>query len=179
VLSPKRRRTILRGALGLALAMALMLIVFNLARSVYLNALPAGVDHSAAQAVYNQLLSFLRLSLRTLFVFGVVVALAAWLSGPGELATRIRTGGRDLVRRAPGEGVVSPKVAASVDRYRTALRGSAVGIGLAILVALTAPGPLAVLVIAILVLLVLAVIELLRRGAAQPARPSAKSPGTG
>lgn len=170
-LSGNRRRTILRTALGIALAMALMLIVFNAGRKIYLDALPATVNLNAASAVYDQVLSFLRTSLRTAFVVAIIVAIAAWLAGPGHLATRIREsvrGGHDL---APGE-TASP-VATFVYRYRNALRVLVVGIGLVILVALSAPTPLAVLVITVLVLIGVVIIELLGRNARPAATPTA------
>jgi hypothetical protein len=174
-LSPNRRRTILRGALGVGLAMVLLLTVFNLARSAYLDALPASVSQSAAGAVYDQLLSFLRLALRTIFAFAVVVALGAWLAGPGRSATRIRTGARNLVSRTPGQSAISPRVAGFVDHYRNPLRVVVVGVGLLVLVLLNHPGPIAVLVLAILVLLFLGVIEVLARGARAPEPAGSKT----
>ena len=88
VLSAKRRRTILHAALGVAVAVALPLIAYNLLRDVYVNALPASVNSAAATAVYDQLLSFLRLALRTVFALALVTALGAWLAGPGRVARR-------------------------------------------------------------------------------------------
>ena len=169
-LSPSRRRTIVRGAIGLALTMALLLIIFNLLRSLYLNALPASANQGSATAVYNQLLSFLRTSVRALFAFAVVVAVAAWLAGPGRVATRIRRLSLDLIRRAPGSTVVPGQVAAAIHHYRTPLRVLVIGIGLLVLIVLTAPGPLTVLVIAVVALALLAVIEVLGR---VPPEPSA------
>lgn len=164
-LSGNRRRTILRTALGIALGMALMLILFNLGRTIYLDALPSTVNQDAASSVYDQLLNFLRTALRTSFVLAIIVAIAAWLSGPGHAATRIRErvrggGSHDL---APGE-TASP-VATFVYHYRNALRILVVGLGLVILVVLDAPSPVAVLVIAVLVLIGVVVIELLSRNA--------------
>ena len=51
-------------------------------RSIYLNALPLGVlDHDAAASFYDTLVRFLRLGLRTVLVFGLVIALAGFLTG--------------------------------------------------------------------------------------------------
>ena len=107
LLSGNRRRTILRTALGIAFAMALLLIVFNLGRTIYLDSLPSTVNQDAASAVYDQVLTFLRTSLRTAFVVAIIVAIGVWLAGPGQLATRIREsvrGGREL---APGRDGVT------------------------------------------------------------------------
>jgi hypothetical protein len=175
-LSATRRRTILHSAIGLALAMALLLIIFNLLRTLYLDALPASTNQAAATAAYNQLLSFLRTSVRALFAFALIVALAAWLAGPGRLATGIRSLSLNLVRRAPGSTMVPPEVAEAIHRYRTPLRVIVIGVGLLVLVALTAPGPLTVLFIAIVVLAVLAAIELLARA---PLEPSPAGLGSG
>jgi hypothetical protein len=160
-LSGNRRRTVLRTALGIALAMGIVLTLFNLLRSVYLDALPASVNEDAATAVYDQVLSFLRTALRTSFVLAVVVAIGAWLSGPGRAATRIR----DAVRRQPAAGGEVSPVGAFVGRYRTALRILVGAVAVIILVALSHPTPLAVLVVAVLVVIGLVVIELLGRNA--------------
>jgi hypothetical protein len=164
-LSGNRRRTILRTALGIAFAMALLLVFFNLGRSVYLDALPSSVNQDAATSVYDQVLSFLRTSLRTAFVLAIVVAIGAWLAGPGRVATSIRVRVRSATRRDLAAGETASPVATFVDRYRGALRILVVGVGLVILVVLDHPAPLAVLVIAVLVLIGLLVIELLARGA--------------
>ena len=161
--SGDRRRTTVRGAVGLAFVMLLFLVIWNALRSPYQDALPASVNRLAAGAVYDQLLSFLLLALRTVLALALVVALGAWLAGPGRLATRVRTGTRNLVFRAPGQGAISPRVARLVGSDRRVLRFGVIGLGLLVLVVLNHPGPGAVVVIAILVLVLLAVIELLAR----------------
>jgi hypothetical protein len=168
-ISLRRRTSLLWSGAGLAISMALLLILFNLLRTVYLNSLPASVNSAAAKAVYDQVLSFLRTSLRALFAVGLVVMLGAWLAGPGRVAVRIRTKTQDLVKRAPGQTLVSANVAQWVYRYRIPLRGTAIGLGALILVVWTAPGPWTVLTVALLVALALVVIEILSRGATEPA----------
>jgi hypothetical protein len=163
-LSPNRRRTLLRAALGLAFGMALVLIVFSVGRNFYLDAIErAGRSREANAAAFDQVLGFLRLSLRTVFVLGLVVALGAWLAGPGRLATRIREGVLGLVRGKPGAEVTD--VGRFVYTYRVALRVAVIGLGLLILVVLTHPGPLAVILIAALIVVALLVIEFLGRAA--------------
>jgi hypothetical protein len=162
-LSPNRRRTILRGALGVALATGLLLIVFNFGRHFYLSALPSSVNQNAAGSVYDQLLSFLRTALRTTFVVALVVALAAWLIGPSKPATRVRTGTLSLVHGHAPEGEPSA-VAAFFARYRAALRILVIAIGVAILVITSAPTPLDVIIIAAVVLVLLLLIEFIGRG---------------
>jgi hypothetical protein len=163
-LSPNRRRTLLRAALGLAFGMALLLIAFNIGRNFYLDAIQnAGGRRDASSAAWDQVLGFLRLSLRTLFAVGLVVALGAWLAGPGRLATRIREGVLGLVRGKPDAEATD--LGRFVYTHRVALRVAVVGVGLLILVTLSHPGPLAVIVIAALIVVALLVIEFLGRAA--------------
>jgi hypothetical protein len=161
LLSGNRRRTILRTALGIALGMGILLTIFNLGRTVYLDALPASVNEQAATAVYDQVLSFLRTSVRTGFVLALVIALGAWLTGPSRLAVRIR----QAARREPVEGAEPSPVGSWVGHYRNVLRVLVVAAGLILLVALNHPTPGAVLVVTVLVLIGLLIIELLGRNA--------------
>jgi hypothetical protein len=170
-LSPNRRRTILRGALGLALGMALLLIAFNGGRHFYLNVLPSTVNVNAAGALYDQLLGTLRLALRTGFVFALVAALAAWLAGPAKPATRVRDGVLHLVRGAGPPGGEASSFGLYVSRHKNGLRVLVLGIGLVVLVAMSAPTPLVVIVIAVLVLVGILLIEFFGRRATP-------SPGT-
>jgi hypothetical protein len=159
-LSGNRRRTILRTALGIAFGMALLLTLFNLGRTIYLDSLPSSVRQDAASAVYDQALSFLRTAVRTVFVLAIVAAIAAWLTGPGRVATRLR----QATHREPSGEDVTP-IGSFVGHYKTALRILVVAVGLILLVVLNHPTPLAVLVIAVLVLIGLLVVELFGRHA--------------
>src|SRR5262245_3506891 len=177
-LSPNRRRTILRGALGVALALAVVTIGINAGRDFYLSVLPDSVNPKAAGSVYDTLLEDLRLGLRTGFALALVIALGAWLSGPARPANSIRDGVLGLIRRPSGDSTEVSAVAAFVGRHRKGLRGLVIGVGLAILVALSSPSPAAVLVIAVLVVLGILLIEFLGRNAPPeepaPAEPAAE-----
>jgi len=173
-LSPRRRRTVLRSALGLALGLALLLIAFNSGRHFYLGALPSTVNSAAASTVYDQLLSALRLALRTGFVLALVVALAAWLAGPARPATRIREGVLNAVRGHGAAGGEPTAFASFMARHRRGLRIVCIGLGLIVLVALDAPTPVQVLVIAGIVLLAVLLVEFLgRRAIVTPATEGA------
>jgi hypothetical protein len=162
--SANRRRTLLRGGVSVAVIMLFFLVLWNFVRTPYQHALPATVNRPAAGAVYDQLISFLLLELRTIFALAVVVALGAWLVGPGPLATRIRTRARSLVSRAPSTSAIAPSVLNFVGRHRNPLRVAVIGLGLVVLVLINHPGAIGVLVIAIVVLVLLGVIEWLGRG---------------
>lgn len=171
-LSTNRRRTGARAALGVAFSMALVLTAFNLGRGFYLDAIEdAGRSTDAAAAAFDQVLGFLRLSLRATFVLAVAVAVGVWLAGPGRLASRVRTGVVGLVRGEGGgnETAVGRFVAA----YRVPLRLLVVALGLVVLVVLSHPGPAAVLIIAGLVLIGLLLIEFLARAAPKTTEPAA------
>ena len=169
LLSGNRRKTVLHGALGVALATGILLVAFNTGRSFYLDALPSTVNRAAAADVYDQELTFLRDSVRTVFFLALVVAIGAWLAGPGHFATRIRTVAKGGVDKTSDEvGVPTTPVAGFVARSKTALRVLVVAVGGVILVALSHPSPWSVLLVVLLVLVGLAVIEVLGRGASEP-----------
>ncbi|MFF9087680.1 hypothetical protein ACF1BE_14890 [Streptomyces sp. NPDC014991] len=90
-LAHRRRRALVRTALGAAFACLVVAVALVVARRYYLGHLPSQVQsEAAAAAVFDTLLHFLRVSLRTAVVLGVVVALGAYLVGPGRLPVAIR-----------------------------------------------------------------------------------------
>ncbi|CCK26353.1 integral membrane protein [Streptomyces davaonensis JCM 4913] len=89
-LATHRRKALVAGALGFAFAVGLLGIALTIFRTVYLDALPSGVSQPAAESIYDTLVRFLRTSVRVAVVLGVVVALAAWLTGPGRRARFVR-----------------------------------------------------------------------------------------
>lgn len=105
------------------------------------------VQEAIATRVTNALvastdLEFLRTALRSVFVLGVIAAIGAWLSGPGETATKIRDSAVGLFRRRGRAPEAHPSaLAAFVSRYRGPLRVFVAAVGLVILVVLSHPGP--------------------------------------
>ncbi len=170
VISRNRRKTVLHAGLGFAAAMLVVLTAFNLGRTAYLDALQAAHPDAAA-AVYDQLLSFLRLAARTLFVLGLVVAIGAWLAGPSGAATRVRS----FVRGGEGAQLATEGFAGWVARSRTGLRIFVVAIGAVVLVTWSHPKPLTVLGIMIIVLIAIALIEFFARTSPDSA-PSTSAP---
>jgi hypothetical protein len=169
-LSGNRRRTILRTAIWIAVGMALVLVIFNVGRSFYLDAFR---NRDAAAASYDQILGFLRLSARTALVVAIIVAIGAWLAGPGRTATRIREGVKKIGSGDEGEGIQQSRIGRFVSAHKTLLRAIVIGLALLALVVLSAVTPLTVLVIAVLVVVGLVLIEFLGRGTPIPTTSTA------
>jgi hypothetical protein len=163
LISPNRRRTVLRTAIWIAVGMALVLVLFNVGRTFYLDAVTgAGADRDAAAAADDQILSFRRLSARTAFVVAVIVAIGAWVAGPGTLATRIR-GAVTGMGQSGERGVEPTPIGRWVAHYRTALRVAIIGVALAVLISMDRVTPLTVVVIAVIVVILLVLVEFLGR----------------
>ncbi|MEU6947738.1 hypothetical protein ABZ957_21250 [Streptomyces sp. NPDC046316] len=90
LLSVHRRRSLIAAALGFAGAALVLGIGLTVFRTVYLNALPDTVSQAAAGSVYDALIRLLRTTVRMVVTLGVVLAVAAWLSGRGRSATVVR-----------------------------------------------------------------------------------------
>ncbi|MFJ3662259.1 hypothetical protein ACIPPM_17560 [Streptomyces sp. NPDC090119] len=90
LLAVRRRRALVTAALGFAVTALLLGLGLTVFRAFYLDALPAGVSQPAAGAVYDTLTRFLRTAVRAVVALGVILALSAWLSGPGRRARAVR-----------------------------------------------------------------------------------------
>lgn len=92
-------------------------------RSFYLDALPATVSQAAARAVYDTMSRFLITTCRTVALLGLIVAIAAWLSGSGRAAVVVRgfwRTGIDATRAfADKAGLKTGPVGPFAHRYRT------------------------------------------------------------
>ncbi|WP_328761602.1 hypothetical protein [Streptomyces sp. NBC_00272] len=119
LLSVHRRRTLVAAALGFAVAALILGIALTVFRTVYLNALPDTVSQPAAGAVYDAMVKLLRTTVRMVVVLGVVLALAAWLSGPGRHAT--------VVRQMWHSGIAATRASADRAGLRTGPVGGFVG----------------------------------------------------
>lgn len=85
-----RRRVLVTAALAFAFATLMLGVGLTVFRVVYLNALPDSVSQPAAGSVYDAMTHYLRTTVRMAVVLGVVIALAAWLTGPGRSATLVQ-----------------------------------------------------------------------------------------
>lgn len=189
LLARDRRRALLKGALGVTGAMIVLGVALAVARMWYVGTTPANIlTEAAAGNVYDTVVRFLRTALRALAVLGLVVALAAFITGPSSAAVRTRTalekGIGSLRGSAEAAGWQTGRFGTWMYTHRRALQISTVVAGGLVLVFWTQPTGWVVVWIALAVVLLLGVIELLGRpplqaatvtAGAAPAPPTAPS----
>jgi hypothetical protein len=85
------RRALVGAASGVAVAMVGLGLALAVFRTIYLDAVPAAVlPHDAAAVLYDTIVAYLRLGLRTILVLALVVAAGAFLTGQSATAARTR-----------------------------------------------------------------------------------------
>lgn len=181
LLAVRRRRALVAGCLGAAAAAGVLGIGLRVFRVVYLDALPADVSQGAAGAVYDAMTHFLQTTVRMTVAVGVVIALAAWLTGPGRRAGLVRglwAGGIAAVRStADGAGLRTGPVGPFVRRRRTWITWVLVAASLLVYLLWSHPTGWVVVGIALCLLFLLAVVEFLAArpatGDREPAAPAA------
>ncbi|MBO0815793.1 MAG: hypothetical protein J2P30_11730 [Actinobacteria bacterium] len=167
------RRALIGAGLGFAASMLVLGAALLIFRAVYLNSVPNSVFPSdAAAAAFDTLVRFIREALRALLVLGLVVAIAAFMSGPSVSAVRTRAAfvkGFDWLR-STGErrGVSTGPAGRWTYAHRHALRICAVGLAAVIFVFQGRPSAASIIVLVIILLLVLGLIELIGRPPAKP-----------
>ena len=181
LLARDKWRALARGALGLTCVMILLGVALAIARSVYVTTTPAGVlTPEAAGGVFDILVRFLRTTLRAVAVLGIVVAIAAFLSGRSPQAVQARAGltrGIAQVRRR-GEratGWSTGQVGVWLAAHLRAVRVAVVAAGAVVLLLWTAPTAWVVLWTGLAVLLGLLVVQVV----AEPASAAPASAGPG
>ncbi|ROQ77840.1 hypothetical protein EDD95_4398 [Streptomyces sp. CEV 2-1] len=170
LLAVRRRRALVAGCLGAAVAAGVLGIGLRTFRGFYLDALPADVSQGAAGAVYDALTHFLQTTVRMVVALGVVIALAAWLTGPGRragLVRRLWVSGIAAVRStADGAGLRTGPVGPFVRRFRTWITWVLVAVSLLVYLLWSYPTGWVVVGLALCLLFLMAVVEFL---AARPA----------
>ncbi|MGZ4741612.1 MAG: hypothetical protein ACXVYS_00235 [Oryzihumus sp.] len=171
------RRATLASGLGVAGGMLLLGLGLAIVRPLYLDAVPSTLPHDVAAAIFDTVVRFLRTSLRAVLVAGLVVALAAFMSGGSVTAVSTR---RALVRGigwlrggAESAGLRTGRFGPWVWDHKRWLRVATVAAGAVALIFWTQPTAGVVVLLAVLVLLVLAVIEFLGRPPGPAAPPGA------
>jgi hypothetical protein len=172
------RRALIGAGLGLAASMLVLGAGLLIFRGVYLNSVPGSVlPADAAAALFDTLVRFIKVGLRTILVVGLIIAAGAFLTGPSATAVSIRgafSSGLARVRHS-GEraGVRSGPVGTWTYAHRRGLRISAVALAALLFVFWGQPTAVVVIVLAGLLLVVLGLIELIgSRPLPQPATPS-------
>ncbi|MFJ3908306.1 hypothetical protein [Streptomyces vinaceus] len=165
LLSRHRRHVLVIAALAFAFATLMLGAGLAVFRVVYLNALPDNVSQPAAGSVYDALTQYLRATVRMAVVLGVVVALAAWLTGPGRWATVVRQAwhsGIGAVRAtADRAGLRTGPVGPFVHRHRGWITWILVAAAVLTFILWSYPTGLVILCIALVLLFALAVAEFL------------------
>jgi hypothetical protein len=169
------RRATVGAALGVAISMVVLALGLAVFRSIYLDAVPAAVlPHDAAAVLYDTIIRFLRLGLRTVLVLALVVAAGAFLSGQSVTAVRTRESLSHAIGWLAGgaerAGFSTGPVGAWVYANKKVLRIAAVALAALALVFWGRPTGKVVLGLTLALLVVLAIIEFLGR----PARPAAE-----
>ncbi|MFD0409751.1 hypothetical protein [Kitasatospora sp. NPDC127116] len=179
LLATRRRRAVVATALGMAGGALLLGIGLSAFRAVYLDRLPADVDQAAARAVYDALVRYLRSAVRVVVTLGLLVALGAWVIGPGRWARTVRGGwraGLGAVRRvAARAGLRLGPVGRFVHRWKAPLGWLAAALTALAFVLWSHPTVLVTLCLALGLLAVLAALELLDA----PGQDRAGRPGEG
>jgi hypothetical protein len=162
------RRALIGAGLGIAVGMVVLALGLTVFRAIYLDAVPAAVlPHDAAAVLYDTIVRFLRLGLRTILVLALVVAAGAFLTGQSVTAVRTRQGLTGAIGWLQGSaeqaGWRTGPVGTWVFAHKRALRIGAVAAAALTLVFWGRPTGKVVIGLAVALLVALAVIEFLGR----------------
>ncbi|MDR7384978.1 hypothetical protein [Promicromonospora iranensis] len=185
LLAARHLRALVAAGIALAAGMLVLALGLAVARGLYLDALSGVVLRlDAAEVLFDQLVMFLRATLRTVGVLGLVVALAAYLGGSSPSARSLRAGlGRSFGSArawAEGRGVSSGPAGVWLARYRGVARAAVVALAVLVLLLASNPTPGLVVGTAVGAGLLIALVELLARprSAAQSTAQPATQPAT-
>jgi hypothetical protein len=168
-----RRRALIGAGLGVAASMLVLAAGLLIFRGIYLDSVPPSkLPADAAAALFDALVAFIKQSLRTVLVAGLIVAAGGFLAGPSATTVRIRaafTRGLGWIRHG-GErhGVSAGPAGRWTYTHRKALRICAIALATLIFVFWGQPTAVTAIVIAVVLLVVLALIELI--GSRPPAQ---------
>ena len=132
IMARDRRLMVLVSGLAVAGSMLVLGAGLNALRPFYLDSLPASTSAAAAGAVYDQLVSFIRMALRGVLVVALTVTVVAWLSadrGPGATARAALARAIASIRqRRSGMGLDTGRLGMLLPAYRAPLRAGIVAI---------------------------------------------------
>jgi hypothetical protein len=181
LITPNRRRGILTGILMVGIVDILLLALFAVLRSYYIDNLPSTVQSpQAATDIYDTVLRYLNTALQALLVAVIVILVAALYAGPSRPARWIRHQigrGLDWAGHAIGRTSSGARaVGNAVMTIRWPLEVALAIIGVVILLVTTRPSPAAVGWLTFVLVAILVVVEILARMAGAPT-PTAPADG--
>jgi hypothetical protein len=175
------RRALLLGSLGIVMSMLALGVALAVARPLYLDSVPTDLlPREAAGNVFDTLVRFLRDGLRATAVLALVVAFAAFFTGPSTTAERTRSafvkGIGSLRGTADSAGLSTGPVGTWIFAHKRPLRLAMVIAGGLLLTFWSRPTVGVVVGTALAVLVGIGLIELLGR---PPSRLAAAVPADG
>jgi len=168
-----RRKALLMAGLAMAISMVLLGLALNIVRPIYLDAIPPEVlPGDAAATIYDQVVSFIRTSLRAVGIVFLAIALAAFWFAPTGAGAAVRTGAATgLARVRNRTGMDTGPVGRFLGTYRTFTRVTVVAIGTLVYLGIDHPTGVNAVVIIIAIVLVLVVLEFLAAPAEEAEEP--------
>jgi hypothetical protein len=168
LLTRNRRRGLVRAAGGLALSMALVLVLAAVIRNQYLSSLLPSQSKAAAAAVFDALVALLLDSIRTIMIVAAIVALVALAVGNRWVRAQFHRPGR------PGWLTDGP-VARFLALHRKGLQWTVLGLGLVVLVVWTNPTAKVAVIVVLVTLALVGLVGLV--AGRRPAYAVAGGPG--
>jgi hypothetical protein len=159
-LPQNHRRALLSAGLGVASTMLILAAALTITRAILINNVPSRSTPATA-ATFDILVRFLREALRTTLVLALIIALAAFLTGPSITAVHLRTSAArflTLLRKHAGKPTPSSRW---IHTHRNPLRAATITLAALTFVFLDPPTVQAVLVTAALLSASLAAIQFL------------------
>ena len=172
-LTANRRRGLVRAATGLALSMALVLVISSVARNHYLTSLSPSQSKPAASAVIDAISASLLDTVRIIFIVGAVIAIVGVIFGNAWIRAWLGS------RHKPSWMTGGPAHDFIAD-HRKGLQWGIIGLGLLTLVVWNQPTALVAVVVVVIALVLVGLVGLLgsRRAAGADAGPgSGSEPG--
>jgi hypothetical protein len=161
-LSRNRRRGLVRAATGLALSMAVILVVMAVARNQYLSGLSPNQSVAASQAVIDTVTAALRQAVRVILIAAAIVAIVALIAGNRRLRAWTAGGNRlEWMTNSPVHGFVV--------RHRKGLQWAVLALGLLVLVIWNNPTALVSVIVVLITLVVVGVVGLFAGRGSTPA----------
>jgi hypothetical protein len=153
VLARNRRKGLVRAAFGLAISMALVLIVLSVATNQYLGSLSPSQSVAANSAAIDIVTNSLRETIRIILIVSAAIAIAALVAGN----SRLRAWAAD--RRRPRWMTEGP-AHAFLSRYRKYMQWGVLGLALLILVIWSSPTTLVAIVVVVIALVIDALLQI-------------------